>query len=549
MKRILVLLLALSTTLGLPACTQVSTSNDSSARNGVQSLRNNSTQPGIVRYALGSDINTLNPIITTLAVEQNVAGAIFDGLVEINDQQRLIPDLATVVPTLRNGGISRDGKTITYHLRHGVVWHDGKPFTADDVIFTIRTILDPRVNAPNTAIYEQVRAISAPDPYTVVVQLKSPSAPAVAQLFCNGENGEIIPRHLLKNSSDFNRDPFAVKPVGTGPMEMDRWEHGSRLVLKPNPHYFRGAPHIQQLQILFISDHNTRLTMLSAKELDVGVIPLATQLPTLRSITGYTVSLVSGYTGVHATFNVTRTPFDDVRVRQALVLALDRKRFVANTYGESGVPADSTLPPYNWAYTSDNHSLPYDVRRANALLDQAGWKLGSDGTRTRSGRRLQFSLLTYAGATARAILAQQMQSAWHAVGADVTVRPIPINVLFARDSMYNKAEFDVALDGFVYDPDPDRSVNFGTKYFSPIGSNTARFSDPEIDALSARGLALHDPRQRRSIYARLQQRLNELVPVIPIAWPKAIYVVNNDLHGFKPEPVNSDFWNVQEWRI
>jgi len=549
MKRILTLLLAASAALWLSACTQVSTSDDHSARNGARSLHNNSTQPGIVRYALGSDINTLNPTITTLAVEQNVAGAIFDGLVEINDQQRLIPDLATVVPSVRNGGISRDGKTITYHLRHGVVWHDGKPFSADDVIFTFRTILNPRVNAPNTAIYEQVRAISAPDPYSVVVQLKSPSAPAVAQLFCNGENGEIIPRHLLQNSSDFNRDPFAVKPVGTGPMEMDHWEHGSRLVLKPNPHYFRGAPHIRQLQILFISDHNTRLTMLSAKELDVGEIPLATQLPTLRSITGYTVSLVSGYTGVHATFNVTRTPFDDVRVRQALVLALDRKRFVANTYGESGVPADSTLPPYNWAYSPDNHSLPYDVRRANTLLDQAGWKLGSDGIRARDGRRLQFSLLTYAGATARGILAQQMQNAWHAIGADVTVRPIPINVLFARDSMYNKAEFDVALDGFVYDPDPDRSVNFGTKYFSPVGYNAARFSDREIDALSERGLALYDQRQRKPIYVRLQQRLNELVPVIPIAWPKTIYVVNNDLRGFKPEPVNSDFWNVQEWRI
>ena len=502
-----------------------------------------------MRYAIASDINTLNPVTTTLAVEQDIDEAIFNGLVELDDQQRVIPDLATEVPTLRNGGISRDGKAIVYHLRRGVKWHDGQPFTSADVIFTFHTILNPHVNAANTAIYQQVRAIAAPDPYTVVVHLKSPSAPAVGQLFCNGENGEILPKHLLQHSADFNRDPFGVHPVGTGPMILDRWERGARLVLKPNPDYFRGAPHIRELQVLLVPDNNTRLTMVTAKELDVVQIPLATELPRLRAIAGYSVQLVRGYGAVFATFNLTRPPFDDVRVRQALTLALDRRQLIDHTYGEAGIVGDSTLPPYSWAYAPDNGALPFDPARAKALLDEAGWKLGPDGVRAKNGARLGFSLLTYAGATQRTILAQQMQNAWREVGADVALRPMQINVLFARDSILNKAQYDVSLEGFIFDPDPDRTVNFSSQDFSPVGFNNSRLSDPEVDALLARGIGLYDRNLRQPIYARLQRRLNQLVPTIELAWPKTIYVVNDDLHGFKAEPVNSDFWNIEQWSI
>ena len=158
-------------------------------------------------------------------------------------------------------------------------------------------------------------------------------------------------------------------------------------------------------------------------------------------------------------------------------------------------------------------------------------------------------MLSYAGQTQRSILAQQMQSEWRAVGGDVSIQPVPPNVLFARDSMFNKADYDVALDGFIFDPDPDRSVNFGTRYFSPIGYNAGRFSDAETDALLARGISSYDRTERKAVYAQLQRRLNDLAAFIPLAWPETIYVYNNDLHGFRPEPINSDLWNVQDWRI
>jgi len=523
------------------ACTRVATTGHATA--------NSTTQHGIVRFGLGEDINTLNPLTTTLALEQEIDEAVFDGLVELDDQQHVIADLATEVPSLHNGGVSRDGRTLTYHLRHGVRWQDGAPFTADDVLFTFRTITDPRVNDSNTAIYRQVQSLAAPDKYTIVVHLKAPSAAALGQLFCNGEQGEIVPRHLLEHSKDFNRDPFGVAPVGTGPMRLERWERSSRLLLAPNPNYFRGAPRIRQLQLIVVPDANTRLTMITTKELDVAAIPLATQLARLRSIPGYSVDLVKGYTDVHATFNVTRAPFDDVRVRQALTMALDRKALIAHTYGEAGIPADSILPSYSWAYAADNHSLPYDVQRARRLLQQAGWLIQPDGTRAKNGHRLQFTLLTYAGLPQRMILAQLMQDAWKAVGAEVTLRPMAINMLFARDSILNKAQYDVALEGFTYDVDPDRTSNFSRTDFSPVGFNDSRFTDPHVEALLSRGLAQYERSARKAVYLRLQQRLNELVPSIPLGWPKTVYVFNNDLHGFKPEPVNSDFWNIQEWSI
>lgn len=510
---------------------------------------NHTTLHGIVRYGLASDINTLNPLVTTLAVEQEIDEAIFDGLIELDDRHRVIPDLATEVPTIHNGDISRDGRTLIYHLRHNVTWQDGQQFTAADVLFTFHTILDPRVNDANTAVYRQVEAISAPDNYTVAVRLKTPSAVAVNQLFCNGEEGAILPKHLLEHSADFNRDPFASHPVGTGPMQLERWERSSRVILRPNPHYFRGAPRIQELQILFVPDTNTRLTMVATGELDVATIPLATQLPRLRRLPGYSVTLADSYTGVHLTFNLTRDPFNDLRVRQALTMALDRHKYVTYTYGESGVFADSFIPPYSWAYTSDNHTLGYDPARANMLLDESGWLRQTDGIRAKGGRRLAFSLLTYASNTPRTILAEQMQNAWRAIGADVTIHPMAINMLFARDSILSTARYDVVLEGFVYDPDPDRTSNFGSHDFSPVGFNDSRFSSPQFDALSLRGISLYDQDARKPIYEQLQQLLNEQVPAVPLAWPKTIYVINNDLRGFRPEPVNSDFWNIQDWQI
>ena len=527
--------------LGGGGCSRVST--------GAHPAHQGSTIPGVVRYGISNDLNTLNPIIGGLAFENSIEEAIFSSLVKLDDHERLIPDLAIEVPSARNGGISPDGRTITYHLRHGVRWQDGQPLTSADVAFTYRKIVDPSVNAPNSAPYTHVQSLTTPDPYTVVIRLKQPWAPGIGQLFCGGENGGIIPEHLLAHSADFNHDPFGTHPVGSGPLRLALWERGSRLVLVPNQYYYLGAPKLKEVEVLIVPDPNTRLTMLISKELDVVQVGVPDQIARLREIPGYAVKLVQYPYLAFLDLNVSRAILSDVRVRRALALGLDRIRLAQTAYAGTAIPARSFMPPFSWAYAQDNGSPPFDPQAAGRLLTQAGWLVGSDGIRSRSGRRLELDIsFATEGAPAR-VMAELMQQQWRAIGVDATIRPSPLNVLRSPTGLWTTGNFDVAIFTFIFDVDPDRSANLGSQFIGTRGFNDGRYRSAESDLLTAQAVQSYTHTARAPIYAHLQRLWNADLPIVPIGWPQAIYSVNLDLRGFKPEPINSDFWNVQEWRI
>lgn len=525
----------------LLACSHVSTSG--------RQASNASTIHGVVRYAISNDLNTLNPVIGGLAYENAIEEAVFSALVKLDDREHLIPDLATEVPSPSNGGVSADGRTITYHLRHGVKWQDGQPLTSADVAFTFAKIMDPSVNAPNSSPYTHIEKLATPDPYTVVVRLKAPWAPGIGQLFCNGENGSIIPKHLLEHSTDFNHDSFGLHPVGSGPLRLQRWERGTRLVLVPNPYYFAGAPTLKEVDVLIVPDPNTRLTMLSARELDVVQVGIPNQLERLRDIPGYGVRLVQYTYGVYLNFNVSKEPLADVRLRTALAMALDRRRLNKTVYVGTATPADSFIPPYSWAFGRNNSSPPFDIGRANQMLAQAGWTMGADGVRAHGDQKLELTLSIIAESAPAHALAQQIQQAWRAVGVDAVIQSVPINVLRSPTGLWTTGKFDVALQSLIFDVDPDRSANLGSQFSGVRGFNDGRYVSAESDRLTAQAVSVYAHEARAPVYARLQRLWNTDLPVVPIAWPQAIYGVNLDLRGFKPEPINSDFWNVQEWSI
>jgi len=527
--------------LPLWGCTRVSTSGHPS----VQSA----TIHGVVRYAIPNDLNTLNPVLGGLAYENAIEEAIFNGLVKLDDQQRLIPDLATVVPSRANGGISADRRTITYHLRHGVTWQDGAPFTSADVSFTFAKIMDPNVNASSSAPYTHIASLTTPDAYTAVVHLKLPWAPAIAQLFCNGEQGSIIPKHLLEHTADFNRDLFGVHPIGTGPMRLVRWDRGSEIILVPNLHYFAGAPKIQKLDISIIPDANTRLTTLTSHELDFATLGNPAQVANVRAVSGLKVLLVKNYALWFIVLNVTRAPLNDVRVRRSLALALDRPHLTATTFVGTAIPADSEIPPFSWAYDPNNESPPYDLTQAKQWLETTGWHLGADGIRRKGDQKLSFSIVSSTGSAIGTSLSEQLQQAWRAVGAEVSIRSEPLNVLRSPTGTLVTGNFQAAVASFIFDPDPDRSTDLGSQYIGARGFNESRYVSARSDQLTAAAVSVYEREQRKPLYAQLQRLWNTDLPVIPIAWQDNIDVVNTDLRGFRPEPVNSDFWNIEQWQI
>ena len=534
-------LAAITAVVALSACTRISTSAQPPATH-------RGTIPGVARVAIRGDITTLNPVLMGIYSENYISEAIFNGLVKLDDRGDVLPDLITRVPSRANGDISDDGKTITYHLRRGVTWQDGAPLSAADVKFTYAITTNPKTNSPGQAQYAAIRSVDTPDAFTIVVRLREPFAPVFTQLFCAGGNGGIVPKHLLERSADFNTDPFARRPVGSGPFEVERWQPGSILVLKPNPHYFGGKPRLNEIDIRFVADTNTAAAMVASREIDLTGIS-KDQIPGVRGATGVRILEIPSASLDWIQFNVRHAPFSDVRVRQALTLALDRHRIVSNALRDTAVPAESLIPPANWAYAADNGSPRYDPARAKQLLAEAGWAPGPDGTLRKNGRSFEFALDTLAGSTIIASMALQAQAAWRAIGVNAVIRPLPPNLLYGLTGPLTTGNFDVEMSGFGFDVDPDRANTLESRYFPPRGQNSSRYSDPQMDAWLEAARHTYDRRERARLYALVQRKANEDLPIIPLAWLKYVYAVNVDLHGLRPETINSDFWNVQDWSI
>ncbi len=500
----------------------------------------------VVRVAIGGPLVSLNPALAFSFDANAVSEAIFDGLVKLDARGRVVADLATRVPSGSNGDIGAGGRTITYHLRRGVRWHDGKPFTSADVAFTFRILRDPRISGPNRAIYASVAALETPDPYTVRVRLRERSAVAVARLFCIGENGGILPAHLLAHVRDLNSSDFNGHPVGTGPYAFVSWQRASRLTLRANPAYFGGRPRIARLEIVEVADKNTLAALLKTHQVDVAsggasLIPALRDEPSLRLI------VAPSRSAIYLCFNVPRPPFDDRRVRRALAFALNRERLARVVSLGTARAAESLIPPFSWGYRRDNGAPSYDPVRSAQLLDAAGWRRGSDGIRRKGGQALEIGLVTFDLPVVRK-MAVLLQAAWHDVGANVSLRVVPGNVLFGN-GLLAKRTYEVALLGQGFDEDPDLTNFVTSAYVPPLGENFARYRDADVDRWSAAALHGPDRAVRAPFYARIARRLNRDVPYVPLAWESTIYVVSSRLRGFQPETLNSDFWNVAQWHF
>ncbi|HEU5480687.1 MAG TPA: ABC transporter substrate-binding protein, partial [Candidatus Tumulicola sp.] len=304
-----------------------------------------------LRLAININPMQLDPILSQNTMESFVDGIIFDELVSQDAQHHQIPDLAATVPTLANGGIGKDGLTLTYHLRHGVRWHDGAPFTAKDVLFTWHAIMNPANNVVSRRGYDQVQSMDAPDDYTVVMHMKRMFAPAIDTIFGESDTPmRILPAHLLAKYPNINQVAFNAAPVGTGPYEFVRWLRGDRIVLRANPNYFRGAPRLKRLTLLIIQDDNTTEAQLRSHEVDLGMEIPAPVYRDVADAPGVVRQLVEAPVYTAILFDMKHAPLDDVRIRRALVMGMDRRAIVRDdTYG-TGKLAVADLSPYYWAY-------------------------------------------------------------------------------------------------------------------------------------------------------------------------------------------------------
>jgi len=504
-----------------------------------------------LRIAIPINPTQLNPILAQNAVESFVDGLIFNLLVTQDEHHRQIPDLAAVVPSLENGGISKDGLTITYHLRHGVKWQDGAPFTSRDVKFTWQAIMNPRNNVVARLGYDQIAAIAIPNDYTVVMRMKRVFPPAVGTIFAESDRPyRILPAHLLASYPDVNRLPFDAAPIGTGPFAFVRWLRGDRIVLRANPRYFRGAPAIKELTIAVIPDDQTTTAQLRSHEADLAIDTSAAVYRDLADAPQVTRQLVEAPAYTTVLFNTRNSPLDDRRVRRALVLGMDRATIVRdNTYG-TGRLAVADLAPFYWAFDDALLPAPYDLRQAKALLDAAGWHVGTDGVRVRNGARLSPLLVFGIGSqTARAV-ATQIQQMYRALGVDLQLKGFDYATLYAASEnggILNGGKFDLAMYAWISGSDPDDSSQWACNMIPPAGNNVARYCSPEMDAAQRLALSTFDRAARKRAYSRIQSLLLRDAPAAFVYYQALRYAHASDLRNFAPNGI-SETWNAQEWR-
>jgi peptide/nickel transport system substrate-binding protein len=510
------------------------------------------TQPDLLRAAMIANPNTLNPILSTQQFEAQAETLVLDPLVATDPSGHDVPILAERVPTLENGDISRDGLSLTYHLRHGVVWHDGAPFTSRDVRFTWQAIMNPRNLVPTRHGYDQIVSIDTPTPWTAVFHLKRPFAPAVHTFFAHSDAPYmILPAHLLARYADLNQIPYNSQPVGTGPYKIVRWYRGDRIEYVANHRYFLGRPHIERIVLHFVGDENSIANQVRAHEVDWFVTASPRVYPQLRGIDGISIRLVPFNGSDSIIFNTERKPFSDVRVRRAVQFAIDKELLVKEvTYGTT-IAATEDLPSFMWAFDPRAGSTRRDLASARKLLDAAGWRLGPDGIRTKNGARLVMGLAYRSDSLTDRNRGVLIASMLREAGIDVTLKGYQTAMLYGPQSEHGilaSGTYDGGLETWYAGVDPDDSTQLMCDQRPPLGYNWARYCNPRLDAAERSALSHYDEPTRKRAYAVVQEALAADVPFIYLWWPRAIEPVNSDLRGFAPNGIIED-WNAYQWRF
>lgn len=505
--------------------------------------------PGELRIAMVGAPNTLDPMLSTQAVEVLPEALMMDPLIATEPDGRLVPILAQTVPTLENGGIGRDGVTITYHLRHGVKWQDGAPFTSRDVAFSVSALNNPKTLVGSRHGYDQIARVDTPDPYTAVFHLKHPFAPAVNTFFAHSDAPYmIIPAHLLAREPDLNHVAFNDHPIGTGPFKIVKWYRGDRIEFVANDDYFLGKPKLRKISLHIIPDENTATNELRAHEVDWVVLATPKVYPELKAIPGVDVHLVPFNGNDAISFNTERVT--DPRVRRAIGLAIDKQRLVREVTFDTTVAAQEDLPPLMWAYDPQAGTPQRDLPGAEALLDAAGWHPGPDGIRVRNGKRLSLGMAFRSDSSTDRNRGVQIAAMLKDAGIEIELKGYTTALLYGPPGtgLMASGRYDLALQTWFAGTDPDNSTQLICREVRPKGFNWPAYCNKEMDAAQEQALTHYDRPTRKAAYSKIERLLARDSPFVYLWWPRQIEAVNANLKNFRPNGMVED-WNAWEWSL
>jgi peptide/nickel transport system substrate-binding protein len=519
---------------------------------------------GTLRIALYQEPAILNPYLNSQTAGTEVMNLIFLGLTEVDPDGKRLPVLATEVPTVQNGGVSADGKTVTYKLRRDVKWHDGKPFTAKDVQFTWQAIMDTSNPIASRTGYNLITAVEMKDEYTATVVFKEFYAP-FATLFPS-----ILPAHAYDGkTAGMDKHDQARKPIGTGPFKVQEWSSGNHVTLAKHADFHqKGKPYLDQVVFRITPSREVGIAQVKTGEADVvwdlseASVPEVEADPNLIVWSGPAPDVerlilnFSAPSGPTQGLPGSKHPvLSDPKVREAIELAINKKGIVDKLlFGKTTVA--SSPVPMGWAAYKPA-PVDYNPNRAKQLLDEAGWRPGPDGIRAKDGVKMALTYSTTTGNALRERTQQVIQENLQEVGILLEIRNLPSAVLlgqWADNSPRKRGNFDINMWTTNAGIDPHQhlvqyfhSSQIPTEANKGDGFNYSRLMDPEVDKALEEAGATPDEAKRKAAYERALKGI--------IASRAHIYLYNRldvdgarkYVQGHKNNAWSTLTWDLHEW--
>jgi len=484
------------------------------------------------------DASNLIPLLSTDSTSHGIASMIYNGLVKYDKDLNIVGDLAG------SWDISEDGLVITFHLRKGVKWHDGHPFTAGDVLFTYQVTIDPGTPTAYSGDFLKVKKAEVLDDHTFRVTYDRPFAPALTSW-----SASVLPGHLLKEK-DITSTPLSRRPVGTGPYMFKEWKTGQKIVLISNPDYFEGRPYIDGYIMRIIPDTATMFLELRAKGIDrMNLTPLQYARQTENRVfrRNFNKYRYPSFSYTYLGYNLKNPLFKEKYVRQAISYAINKEEIIQGVLLGLGRVATGPFTPNTWVYNPRVKKYPYNPQKARHLLAEAGWKdTDGDGILDKNGKPFAFEIITNQGNELRAKCAEIIQRRLADIGISVKIRIIEW-AAFIRQFI-NKRNFDATILGWTVPLDPDIYDVWHSNKMGPAELNFISFKNNEVDVLLEKGRSAFDRQKRKKCYDRIQEILAEEQPCTFLYVPDALPIIDARFRGIEPAPIGIGH-NFIKWYV
>jgi peptide/nickel transport system substrate-binding protein len=515
--------------------------------------RHSWTQPGVLRVAIQNDVKNLNPLLNSNTTDGFIDFLMFEPLLAADDKGNPVPILATVVPDDKNGGISADGLTITYHLRPNAKWTDGVAVTSKDVKWSWQALMNPDNNVVSRHGYDYIKAIDTPNDTTVVVHLKTKFAPFVNTFFAMSDQPfPVAPAHVLAKYANINQVAFNNAPtVSDGPFRFSQWSRGDHVTLVRNDGFFMGKPGLDRIVVKIVPDENTSVNLLKTHALDYIFQASPNTYPALQGAADVKLDFVNvnGYESVQ--LNLSRPLLRDRIVREAIAYSIDKPQLVSTLTHGMMKEATEDIPDWMWAFNPTVHSYQHDPAKARLLLRGDGWAPGPDGIMQKNGQSLNLLMVSNNSNATRREASLQLQAMLRQSGIGAEIKYFPGDTLFAPAGMggiLQLGEFDLSLAGWYAGIDPDNSSQYLCGDVPPGGYNYSRYCSPDMQAAQNAALTHYDRASRIAAYFKIQELLARDNPQIFFWWLRQMEPVSVDFKGFDPNPV-LESWNAWQWSI